>query len=63
LIKRIIRITFVHLGETETPSFVLVEERSLNGSPSIAVTFPDGYQGGFQLLDLIKMELKSHMTC
>merc|ERR1711935_768377 len=28
----------------ETPSFVLVEERSLNGSPSIAVTFPDGYQ-------------------
>merc|ERR1712086_68345 len=28
----------------ETPSFVLVEERSLNGSPSIAVTFPDGYK-------------------
>ena len=41
---RIIKITFVHLGETETPSFVLVEERSLNGSPSIVVTFPDGYQ-------------------
>ena len=39
-----IRITFVHLGESESPSFVLVEERSLNGSPSIAVTFPDGYQ-------------------
>merc|ERR1712008_304452 len=31
-------------GKSETPSFVLVEERSLNGSPSIAVTFPDGYQ-------------------
>merc|ERR1712086_619421 len=31
-------------GPKETPSFVLVEERSLNGSPSIAVTFPDGYQ-------------------
>merc|ERR1712086_555075 len=31
-------------GPKETPSFVLVEERSLNGSPSIAVTFPDRYQ-------------------
>merc|ERR1711935_1245565 len=31
-------------GKSKTPSFVLVEERSLNGSPSIAVTFPDGYQ-------------------
>merc|ERR1711935_1049505 len=31
-------------GKSKTPSFVLVEERSLNGSPSIAVTFPDGYK-------------------
>merc|ERR1712008_667614 len=28
----------------ETPSFVLVEERSSNEAPSIVVTFPDGYQ-------------------
>merc|ERR1739844_19847 len=31
-------------GQKETPSFVLVEERSSNGAPSIVVTFPDGYQ-------------------
>merc|ERR1739838_824212 len=36
-------------GETETPSFVLVEERSSNGSPSIVVTFPDGYQDNLVL--------------
>ena len=37
-------ITFLHLGPKETPSFVLVEERSSNEAPSIVVTFPDGYQ-------------------
>merc|ERR1711971_943755 len=31
-------------GQKETPSFVLVEERSSNGAPSIVVTFSDGYQ-------------------
>merc|ERR1739844_415242 len=31
-------------GQKETPSFVLVEERSSNGTPSIVVTFSDGYQ-------------------
>merc|ERR1712086_1017594 len=31
-------------GPEETPSFVLVEERSSNEAPSIVVTFPDGYQ-------------------
>merc|ERR1712172_96759 len=36
-------------GETESPSFVLVEERSSNGSPSIVVTFPDGYQDNLVL--------------
>merc|ERR1712172_224711 len=36
-------------GETETPSFVLVEERSSNGSPSIVVTFSDGYQDNLVL--------------
>merc|ERR1712172_23523 len=30
--------------QKETPSFVLVEERSSNGEPSIVVTFSDGYQ-------------------
>ena len=37
-------LTFFHVGQKETPSFVLVEERSSNGAPSIVVTFPDGYQ-------------------
>ena len=37
-------LTFFHLGQKETPSFVLVEERSSNGAPSIVVTFSDGYQ-------------------
>ena len=37
-------ITFLHLEPEETPSFVLVEERSSNEAPSIVVTFPDGYQ-------------------
>merc|ERR1711935_1175613 len=31
-------------GPKETPSFVLVEERSSNEATSIVVTFPDGYQ-------------------
>merc|ERR1712172_402987 len=31
-------------GQKETPSFVIVEERSSNGAPSIVVTFSDGYQ-------------------
>merc|ERR1739844_847715 len=36
-------------GPEETPSFVLVEERSSNGAPSIVVTFPDGYQDALVL--------------
>ena len=42
-------IIFLHLGPEETPSFVLVEERSSNGAPSIVVTFPDGYQDALVL--------------
>merc|ERR1739838_572865 len=36
-------------GPEETPSFVLVEERSSNEAPSIVVTFPDGYQDALVL--------------
>ena len=42
-------LTFFHLGQKETPSFVLVEERSSNEAPSIVVTFPDGYQDALVL--------------
>ena len=42
-------LTFIHLGQKETPSFVIVEERSSNGAPSIVVTFPDGYQDALVL--------------
>ena len=32
------------LNPTETTSFNLVEERSYDGAPIVAVTFPDGYK-------------------
>ena len=34
----------IHIGRKETPTFNLVNERSINGSPTVTITFPDGYQ-------------------
>ena len=40
-----------------------LEEFLINKHPPIRAKIKKGFLGGFQLLDLIIPELKSHMTC